>query len=226
MVCDALLVDLDGTLVDSTEMVERTWLRWAHRVADHLSIAPEDVVALAHGRPANQLIPLIAPGLDAEAEAARMDEEELRASDGVRLLPGAAQLLGALDGACWAVVTSCSVPLARARMDAAGLAPPPLLITADMLARGKPDPEGYLRAAAELGVDPGGCVVLEDSPAGVAAGHAAGARVVGFTTTMPCAALRAEGAAVCLPGPEALQVRHDAAARRLHLRWERPDGRG
>lgn len=226
MVCDALLVDLDGTLVDSTAMVERTWLRWARGVAEHLSIAPEEVVAIAHGRPANQLIPLIAPDLDAEAEAARMDEEELRSSDGVGLLPGAAELLDALDGARWAVVTSCSVPLARARMAAAGLAPPPLLITADMLIRSKPDPEGYLRAAAELGVDPGGCVVLEDAAPGVAAGHAAGARVVGFTTTTTCAALRAEGAAVCLPGPQALRVRHDAAARRLHLSWEQPDGQG
>lgn len=220
LVCDALLVDLDGTLIDSTAVVERVWTDWARRVGpDHLSMTPEEVAGIAHGRPARELIPLIAPGLDAEAEAARMDEEELQLLDGIVPLPGATELLAALNGARWAIVTSCSRPLAVARMGAAGIAPPPLLITSDMLTEGKPSPEGYLRGASTLGVDPAVCVALEDAPAGVTAARAAGAQVVAFTTTSSADILRNHGATHCLPTPDALQVHHDPTARQLHLSW-------
>lgn len=169
-----LLSDLDGVLVDSHGSVMRAW-RWfgeRHGV---------DIRGVQQGRPSGEVIPMLAPHLDAGAEARALDELQAADTEGVIALPGAQELLR--GGGAVAIVTSCTVPLALARLGAAGLPVPEILVTPERLARGKPDPEGYLLAARELGADPADCVVFEDAPAGIAAGRAAGMHVVGITTT-------------------------------------------
>lgn len=175
-----VLADLDGTLIDSTASVRRAWRAWAqrHRV---------DVAALEatmHGRPSAEVIAEFAPQLDPLAESAAIDLAQAGDSADVVALPGAAALLDDAERfAGVAVVTSCTVPLLTARMAAAGLRRPAVVVTPERVAAGKPDPEGYLLAAAELGADPAACVVLEDAPAGIEAGRRAGMHVVGVLTT-------------------------------------------
>jgi mannitol-1-/sugar-/sorbitol-6-phosphatase len=181
----AVLSDLDGVLVDSGADVERVWREWA----ESLGLDPDDVGRASHGVPGRQVIERVAPHLDAEAESVRVDE--LHAATGGVALPGAAELLATV--APLAVVTSCSPPLAAARFAAAGLTPPPVLITSDLTPRGKPFEDPYLAAAAALGVSPRDCLVIEDAPAGVAAARAAGvAAVWGVTTTHLAAELDAD----------------------------------
>jgi len=175
----AVLSDLDGVLVDSGAQIERTWRAFAAR---HL-LDPERVIAEAQGRRSADLIRLVAPHLDAEAEAATIEREEIElADDGLRPLPGARELVEWVPADRFAIVTSGSRALAVARLRAAGIPVPEVLVTAEQVQEGKPDPAGYLRAAALLGVDPADCVVLEDAPAGVEAGLAAGMTVVGVLT--------------------------------------------
>lgn len=171
-----VLSDLDGVLVDSHASIMRAWAAWGSRHG----IAIE---AVEQGRPSGAVVAALAPHLDPAEESRRLDELQARDTGDVVALPGAADLLRAFGPDGVAIVTSCTAPLAEARLRAAGLEPPPVLVTADRLRRGKPDPEGYLLAARELGAEPAGCVVLEDAPAGVAAGRAAGMRVVGILTT-------------------------------------------
>ena len=174
---DAFLVDLDGVLVDSILAATRAWTWWA---SSH-GLDPEPFVR-AHGRPSRETIADLAPALNAESEAARVEERETSDTAGVVALPGAAAILGA--GHPIAIVTSGGERLATARLRAAGLPRPEVLVTADSVSRGKPDPEPYLLAARRLGVAPSRCTVFEDAPAGVTAGKAAGMRVVALTTTV------------------------------------------
>jgi sugar-phosphatase len=174
----AILSDLDGVLVDSTASVLRGWRRWASARGVPVDALEQTV----HGRPSLEAIADLAPGLDAAVESREVERLQATDSDDVFALPGAAELL-ADPPAPLAVVTSGTLPLIRARMGAAALPIPALLVSAERVSRGKPDPEGYLLAAAELGVRPEDCVVLEDATAGVQAGLAAGARVVAVTTT-------------------------------------------
>jgi mannitol-1-/sugar-/sorbitol-6-phosphatase len=171
----AVLSDLDGVLVDSGAAVERVWREWA--VSQTLD--PDEVVRAMHGVPAAQVIARVAPWLDPVTEAVRVDR--LHAATGGTALPGAAELLALV--APLAVVTSCSSSLAAARFGAAGLAAPDVLITSDLTERGKPFPDPYLAAASALGVSAGDCLVVEDAPAGVEAGVAAGATVWAVETT-------------------------------------------
>jgi sugar-phosphatase len=192
---DAVLLDMDGTLVDSDAAVDRAWARWA---ADY-GVDLDTVLRLAPGKTALTAIRQVAPGLDDEAarRAARYQIDlQLADIDGTKPLPGAADLLGTLDrlGLSWAVVTSADADLAQARLGAAGITAP-LLVTADDVRLGKPDPEGYLLAATRLQVRPERCLVVEDSAAGVAAGQRAGARV---------AALRGHPADLTIPDLGAL----------------------
>ncbi|MGA5408574.1 HAD family hydrolase [Streptomyces lavendulocolor] len=180
---EALLFDNDGTLVSSLESVNRCWSRWAAEYG----IAAEDFARVElHGRPAVEIITeLLPPGRAAEIPAALARIERLEIEDvpgGVKLLPGTGELLAALPADRWAVVTSATGPLAAARLREAGI-DAPVLIAADDITRGKPDPEPYLLAAARLGVDPARCVVFEDAPAGLASGRAAGMRTVALATT-------------------------------------------
>lgn len=172
----AVLSDLDGVLVDSHGSIERAWRAWCARRG--VAFAP--LWAAHPGRPSADVVAQFAPRLDVAAEAAWIDGAQADDTRGVVALPGARDLFARAERL--AVVTSCTDRLARSRLAAAGLQPPGVLVTSDLLARGKPDPEGYLRAARELGAEPAGCVVLEDAPAGVAAGRAAGAYVVGIGT--------------------------------------------
>jgi sugar-phosphatase len=172
----AVLFDLDGVLVDSRTAIERSWLRWA---AEH-GVSAQVVLAACHGRPSAETIAAVAGHLDAEAEAARLERRQATDTAELTRCPGAARLLTALPPGRWAIVTSGTRPLAFSRLRAVRLAIPDVLVTADDVAHGKPAPEGYLQAAARLGVPPGRCVVVEDSASGVRAGRAAGCRVVGI----------------------------------------------
>ncbi|MFZ0796979.1 MAG: HAD family hydrolase [Terriglobales bacterium] len=178
--CRALLFDLDGVLIDSTPAVARVWSRWA---AEH-GLDPETVVRQAHGRPSRTTIGELLPGADIDCEDREVERREMEDLDGVVLLPGARELLNALPPERWTIATSCTRSLAEVRMRAAGLPIPKAMITSTDVKIGKPDPEPYLKAAAQLGFAASDCIVIEDAPAGVRAGKAAGARVIGFPTTM------------------------------------------
>jgi sugar-phosphatase len=175
----ALLCDLDGVLVDSTAAIARVYRTWAARHG----LDGDLVVATAQGRPSREVVAVCAPGLDPVAESLLIEAAHVGDQNGVVAIAGARELLTDTPADRLAVVTSCSDALAVARLRAAGLPVPRVLVTADMVARGKPDPEGYLRAALELGARPGDCVVLEDAPAGVAAGVAAGMHVIAVLTS-------------------------------------------
>jgi sugar-phosphatase len=173
----AVLLDMDGTLVDSDAAVERAWLAWAAEAG----VAPEEIIPRMHGNPAPTTIRALLPGLDAagvERAAARQLELQYADLDDVGPAAGAARLLVALKelDLPWAVVTSADRRLATARLGAAGIVPP-LLVTFEDAPRGKPFPDPYLVAADRLGVAPGDCLVVEDSQPGIDAGRAAGATV-------------------------------------------------
>jgi sugar-phosphatase len=177
--CDAVLFDLDGVLVDSATCVERHWRRWA---AEH-GLDSEEIMRFAHGRPTVETIRLVAPHLPAEVEAARLDASEAFDTDGVAAILGAAELVRSLPRNAWAIATSGTRAVALTRLRHTGLPLPAVLITADDVKRGKPNPECYMLAASRLNVAPGRCVVVEDAPAGISAAQAAGMRVVALTTT-------------------------------------------
>ncbi|MGK5696632.1 HAD-IA family hydrolase [Streptomyces sp. URMC 128] len=174
----ALLLDMDGTLVNSDASVERVWRRWSERHG----LDPDEVMKVVHGRQGYASMALLLPGRPMEqnhADNARMLAEETADTEGVVPIPGAPEFLASLRGLPHALVTSADVPLSTARMAAAGLDLPEVRVTAESVGASKPDPEGFLKGAAELGVPPEGCVVFEDSGAGIAAGRAAGMTVVG-----------------------------------------------
>ncbi|MEU1302233.1 HAD-IA family hydrolase [Streptomyces shenzhenensis] len=174
----ALLLDMDGTLVNSDAVVERIWRRWAERHG----LAGDEVMKVVHGRQGHASMAVLLPHRPVEqnlADNARMLAEETADVDGVVEIPGAGAFLRALRGLPHALVTSADVALSTARMAAAGLDLPDIRVTAESVGASKPAPEGFLKGAAELGVAPADCLVFEDSGAGIAAGRAAGMRVVG-----------------------------------------------
>ena len=177
--CKAILFDLDGVLVDSTECVERTWRGWATR---H-SLDPDTVISLAHGRPTRETVRLVAPDLGVEAEAALLEAGEAMASEGIYKIQGAREILESLPKGSWAVVTSGTRAIAEFRLKLTGLPIPPVLICADEIERGKPDPQGYLTAAARLHRSADECVVIEDAPLGIEAAQAARMRVIAIAAT-------------------------------------------
>jgi mannitol-1-/sugar-/sorbitol-6-phosphatase len=188
--CRAILFDLDGVLVDSTPAVARVWTQWA---LEH-GFDPEATVKKAHGRPSVETLRELLPDADPEVEDLKVEGRELLDLEGVVALPGVPDLLQSLRPNQWTIVTSCTRPLAEARIKAAGLPLPAHMVTSSDIARGKPHPEPFLKGASVLGVDAADCLVLEDAPAGVRAGKAAGARVLGLTTTLPMEDLVEAGA--------------------------------
>lgn len=174
----AVLLDMDGTLVDSTAVVERLWWEWA----EPHGLDRDTVLDVVHGRQGHQSMSILLPERDHAVnivENAQMLARESVEVDGVVEIPGAATFLRALSGVPHAIVTSADVALMTARMSAAGLITPELRITAESVSRSKPDPEGFTLAASTLGFDAADCVVFEDSEAGIQAGLAAGMTVIG-----------------------------------------------
>ncbi len=175
----AILSDLDGTLVDSTEATERVWNGWK-RDRGLPTDAPHP-----HGIPAREVVEMLAPHLDAAGEASELERREIADTGGVIALPGAAALLD--PEAPWglevAIVTSCTAPLAQTRLEISGLRAPSIVVTAERTELVKPNPHPYLLAAELLGLEPVDCLVIEDAPAGVAAGRAAGMQVIAVTTS-------------------------------------------
>lgn len=174
----AFLFDMDGTLITSTAAAERVWTRWAERHG----LDAAALLSVMHGvRAVDTIRRQNLPDIDLDAEVAWVERGEIEDVEGVAPIAGAVDFVTRLPPDRWAVVTSASVPLARARLKAAGVTPPAVLITAEDVERGKPDPAGYLKAAATLGFDIADCLVFEDAEAGVQAGEAAGADVVVVT---------------------------------------------
>jgi sugar-phosphatase len=179
IICSAVLFDMDGVLVDSTPAVARVWRRWS----TERGFEPEHVVQKAHGRPSMATIRELLPDGNHEAENREVEQAEIEDVAGVVALSGAAELLNAIPESQRAIVTSATRALAEVRLRAAGFAIPKCFVTADDVRRGKPDPEPFLKGAALLGVLSSDCVVIEDAPAGIRAGKAAGARVIALRTT-------------------------------------------
>jgi len=188
--CRGVLFDLDGVLVDSTPAVARVWAWWAR---EH-GFDPEEVVKKAHGRPSITTIRELLPDADHAAEDREVERREIADVEGVIPLPGAMELLQALPLERWAIVTSCTRALAHVRIAAAGLPKPKHLVTATDVRHGKPHPEPYLKGAQILGIPADDCLVIEDAPAGIRAGKAAGARVLALRTTANDAELQQAGA--------------------------------
>ena len=174
----AFLFDMDGTLLNSVIAAERVWAKWAQK----------------HGLDVNRFLPTIhgvrsidtvrkqnIPGIDVQQEADAISQAEIEDVEGVAAIEGVADFLASLPADRWAVVTSAPLALAQARMKAAGLTLPDVVITAEDVTQGKPAPDGFLLAAHRLGVEPAQCLVFEDAPAGIAAAKAAGAPVVVIT---------------------------------------------
>jgi mannitol-1-/sugar-/sorbitol-6-phosphatase len=184
---------MDGVLVDSRAIVERTWRRWATR---H-DVDPESLLKVAHGRRTQETVQEVVPHLATTEELSWLEAAELADDEGLEQVPGAARLLATLEAVPWAVVTSAGPELARRRLVAAGLPLPPVLVSSRDVNRGKPMPDGYLAAAERLAVAPAEAVVFEDAPAGIAAGLAAGSTVIAVATTHSAAQL--EGAALVVP---------------------------
>jgi mannitol-1-/sugar-/sorbitol-6-phosphatase len=210
----ALLLDLDGTLVDTSTAVESAW-RWA---ADQLGVPFSQIAPYVHGVPAEQALQLAIPDID-EPTKVRMAGEiltrQVESDAAVTAMPGALRLLDRLPSGSWAVVTSGSVRLAESSIKKAGLPEPPILITADDVQAGKPHPEPFMRAMGVLDVSAEECIVIEDSPHGIASALAAGIRVLAVGTTFPPHLL--EGANWLLPNLEKITVTSDADE--IHLSW-------
>jgi sugar-phosphatase len=184
--CDAVLFDLDGVLVDSTACIEATWRHWAERHG----LDAAAILHIAHGRRGIEIIQIVAPHLDLATEASILISAEVRASIDARAATGARDVLDALPASRWAIVTSGVRIVAEHRLRHSALPMPRVMVCADEVTHGKPDPEGYLAAAKHLGVAPPDCLVIEDAPPGIAAANAAGMQSIALTTTHPPEALR------------------------------------
>lgn len=190
--CAAILFDLDGVLVDSTRSVTRQWSRWAKE--NHID--PQRVVEIAHGVRTIEIVRQLAPHLDAAAEVIRIEKREADDQEGVAVMPGAAELLESIPEGRWCVVTSGTRYLATARLKLANLPTPRVLVSANDVSKGKPDPEPYLMGAKLLRINPAECLVIEDAPAGIRAAHAGGMKAIAITSTYPATELQEADAIV------------------------------
>jgi mannitol-1-/sugar-/sorbitol-6-phosphatase len=180
MQAQAILFDMDGTLLNSIAVIERLWGEWAARHA----LSLQAILAVAHGRPTIETMRLVAPHLPHAVEAEEYTRREIAQTEGIVAIPGAMALLQALPRKRWCIVTSANRALAIARLTAVGLPISDVLITVDDIAEPKPHPEGYLKAARLLGYEPADCLVIEDAPAGLLAAQRAGMRSIAVGTTM------------------------------------------
>ncbi|PYY70113.1 glycerol-3-phosphatase [Pseudomonas jessenii] len=205
----AFLFDMDGTVLTSIAAAERVWTTWAVRHG----VDVETFLPTIHGaRAIDTIRRLNLPGVDAEAEAAWITEAEIEDVDGVLEVAGAARFLKSLPVHQWAIVTSAPRELALRRMAAAGIPEPGVMVTAEDVTAGKPDPAGYQLAARRLGVEPGQCLVFEDATVGILAAEAAGADLMIVTATHE---QPVETPHATLAGYETVRVLVDAAGLRL-----------
>jgi sugar-phosphatase len=209
--CSAILFDLDGVLVDSTRSVDRFWRLWAK---DN-GLDPDMAVNVAHGRRTIETLRILVPHVDAEAESVRLEKLEAHETEGVTVMPGAVELVNRLPRDRWCVVTSGTRYLATRRLAAGHLPVPDILVTADDVKDGKPHPEPYLKGAELLGMDPHKCLVIEDAPAGIQAGHAAGMKVIGLASTYTAEELAQADAVIATLSD--LNLRADGAKIRITL---------
>jgi sugar-phosphatase len=179
LVCDAVLFDLDGVLIDSTSCIVRHWKAWADRHCLDL----DKIMQVAHGIRTVETMRLVAPHLDVEKEAEQFTAQEVVDTAGVVAIEGSWQILEALPKDVWAIVTSASSGLVKARLMQASLPIPKILVTADDVKQGKPAPEPYLVGAQRLCTAVEKCIVIEDAPAGIEAGQKAGMQVIGIGAT-------------------------------------------
>jgi mannitol-1-/sugar-/sorbitol-6-phosphatase len=190
--CKAVIFDLDGVLVDSTASVERAWQMWAQQHG----LQVNDILPLIHGRRSIETMRLVAPHLATDREAEALNLFQARDTSRDVMVPGALALLTSLPSQSWAMVTSGPPALAHARLQAVGLPVPQVVVTSEDVTRGKPDPQGYLKAATRLGIPPEDCLVFEDAPVGIAAAQAAAMRVIDVATTSPLEAFTLAAEAV------------------------------
>ena len=171
--------------MDSTRAVDHEWRTWARRKG----VDGDAIMAIAHGVRTIEVIRRVAPHLDAVAEAWEIENEEAGDQEGVSVMPGAAALVRSIPEGRWGVVTSGTRLLASARLRFCGLPVPKVLVTADDVVNGKPDPEPYVKGAQQLGFEPADCLVIEDAPAGIQSARGGGFKVVGITSTYGADAL-------------------------------------
>ncbi|HDU4716740.1 TPA: sugar phosphatase [Klebsiella aerogenes] len=209
MQCKGFLFDLDGTLVDSLPVVERSWCKWG----DRFGIPHDEILGFIHGKQAITSIRHFMPGRseeDIQAEFRFLEQIEATDIDGIVALPGALNLLNTLNeaGIPWAIVTSGSIPVAHARHRAAGLPMPKVFVTAEQVKKGKPAPDAYLLGAELLGIPAQQCAVVEDAPAGLLSGLAAGCRTI--AVNVPADAPRLDEADLVLTTLESLRIEWQA----------------
>lgn len=178
----AFLFDMDGTVLNSIAAAERIWTTWALR---HGIDVPSFLPTIHGARAIDTVNRQGLPGVDAEAEAAWVTQAEVEDVEGIVEVSGAAQFLKSLPARQWAIVTSAPRELALRRMAAAGIPEPEVLVTAQDVSAGKPDPAGYLLAAQRLGFDVTDCLIFEDASVGIQAAEASGADLVVITSTHP-----------------------------------------
>ena len=184
--CSAILFDLDGVLCDSTQAVDREWREWAARKG----VDGDAVMAIAHGVRTVEVIRQVAPHLNAEVEAAAIENHEAHDQRGVVVMPGALELVRSIPAGRWGVVTSGSRLLAANRLRHCGLPVPAAMVTSDDVTQGKPHPEPYLKGAERLGFAPKECLVIEDARAGIESARAGGMRVLALSSTYAAEILR------------------------------------
>ncbi|WP_085699233.1 HAD family hydrolase [Pseudomonas sp. B26(2017)] len=176
----AFLFDMDGTVLNSIAAAERIWSAWAVRHG----VDVDTFLPTIHGaRAIDTITRLNLPGVDAEAQAAFITEAEIEDVEGIVEIPGAAAFLKSLPADRWAMVTSAPRDLALRRMAAAGIPEPMVMVTAEDVTAGKPDPAGYRLAAERMGLEPADCLIFEDATVGIQAAEAAGALLMIITTT-------------------------------------------
>lgn len=210
-----MLFDMDGVLVSSIESVRRCWRAWA----EHYGVEHPEKVEIPHGTRAIEVMQMLKPGVDLREGLRFIEQLEVADVGDMRVLPGARELLDSLPGHRWTVVTSATRPLVVSRLGAAGLKMPDRLVTAEMVERGKPDPEPYRRGAEVLGLSIENCIVVEDAVSGVTSGVAAGCRVLGVEGTYPAEVLRASGATWVVSTLREVEVLSAGTLQNLRLRF-------
>jgi sugar-phosphatase len=209
-----MLFDMDGVLISSIGSVNRSWRKWA----EHYGVPNADTYQVPHGIRATDIIAMLKPDLDVTEGLKFIEDIEMVDVDDLKVLPGAKLLLESLPPERWAIVTSATGRLARERLRVAGLPAPERMISAEMVQRGKPDPEPYRRGAELIHAPAASCLVVEDAPSGVGAGIAAGCRVLGVLGTHLEAELRAAGASWVVRSLEDVSAQTGPHGLTLHLK--------